>query len=45
MQRAQRAIEFKVEIGKRLARAKAILPRGAFVPWAGEEFGWSRMHV
>ncbi len=45
MQRAQRAVEFKVEIGKRLARAKAILPRGAFVPWAEKQFGWSRMHV
>ena len=40
MQRAQRAVEFKVEIGKRLARAKAILKRGKFGAWAQKEFGW-----
>jgi hypothetical protein len=45
MQRAQRAVEFKVEIGKRLARAKAILKRGKFGAWAQKEFGWGHWHV
>jgi hypothetical protein len=45
IQRATSAIEFKVEIGKRLERAKGLLPHGAFVAWAEREFGWTARHV
>ncbi len=36
--KAVSAIEFKIQIGKRLARAKAILPHGQFLAWATTEF-------
>jgi hypothetical protein len=39
------AIKFKVEIGKRLTRAKELLKHGDFLPWAEKEFGWQRNHV
>jgi hypothetical protein len=45
IQRATSAIEFKVEIGRRLVRAKELLPFGSFVDWATKEFGWDRRHV
>jgi hypothetical protein len=45
IQRATSAIEFKVEIGRRLVRAKELLPFGSFVEWATKEFGWDRRHV
>ena len=44
-ERATSAIEFKIQIGRRLNRAKEVLPFGTFLAWALEEFGWSRMHV
>jgi hypothetical protein len=43
--RATSAIEFKVEIGKRLVRAKEILPHGQFLGCAQKEFSWTPMHV
>jgi Protein of unknown function (DUF3102) len=39
------ALQYKLEIGRRLARAKALLPRGEFHSWAHEEFGWTPRHV
>lgn len=39
------AVKFKLEIGKRLIRAKAALPHGEFLPWAERHFHWSRRHV
>lgn len=44
-ERASSAIEFKIEIGKRLTRAKEIMKHGEFLPWAQREFGWGRVHV
>lgn len=39
------ALQYKLEIGRRLARAKALLPHGKFLPWARDRFGWSPRHV
>jgi hypothetical protein len=39
------ALQYKFEIGRRLARAKALLPHGHFLSWARQEFGWSPRHV
>lgn len=39
------ALQYKLEIGRRLARAKQLLPHGAFLNWAREEFGWTARHV
>jgi hypothetical protein len=39
------ALQYKLEIGRRLARAKAILPHGRFLSWAQHEFGWTPRHV
>jgi len=39
------ALQYKLEIGRRLARAKQLLPHGAFLSWAREEFGWTARHV
>ncbi len=39
------ALQYKLEIGKRLARAKALMPHGAFLPWAQAQFGWTPRHV
>ncbi len=45
VERALSAVEFKIEIGRRLQRAKEILPHGEFMPWASREFGWNPRHV
>jgi hypothetical protein len=39
------ALQYKLEIGRRLARAKALLPHGAFLSWAHLRFGWTARHV
>jgi hypothetical protein len=39
------ALQYKLEIGRRLARAKALLPHGSFLSWARAQFGWSPRHV
>jgi hypothetical protein len=39
------ALQYKVEIGKRLLRAKEMLPHGHFLRWAHTEFGWTPRHV
>ena len=39
------ALQYKLEIGRRLALAKQILPHGEFLPWAQREFGWTPRHV
>jgi hypothetical protein len=38
-------LQYRLEIGKRLARAKSILPHGEFLSWAQYEFGWTPRHV
>jgi len=38
-------LQYRLEIGKRLARAKSILPHGQFLSWAQNEFGWTPRHV
>jgi hypothetical protein len=39
------ALQYKLEIGRRLARAKKLLPHGQFLSWAHEEFGWTPRHI
>src|SRR5579862_6130503 len=39
------ALQYKLEIGRRLQRSKALLPHGKFLSWAQEEFGWTARHV
>jgi hypothetical protein len=39
------ALQYKLEIGRRLARAKALMTHGAFLPWAQIQFGWTPRHV
>jgi hypothetical protein len=39
------ALQYKLEIGRRLARAKTLLPHGKFLAWAQHEFGWTPRHV
>ena len=39
------ALQYKLEIGRRLARAKSLLPHGKFLAWAQDEFGWTPRHV
>lgn len=39
------ALGHKLEIGKRLAKAKTLLPHGKFLTWARAEFGWTARHV
>ena len=39
------ALQYKLEIGRRLARAKVLLPHGKFLPWAHDQFGWTPRHV
>jgi hypothetical protein len=39
------ALQYKLEIGRRLLRAKEIIPHGEFLDWAQHEFGWSARHV
>jgi hypothetical protein len=38
-------LQYKVEIGKRLARAKVMLPHGQFIQWCQNEFNWTQRHV
>jgi len=38
-------LQYRLEIGKRLATAKALLPHGKFLSWARQEFGWAPRHV
>lgn len=39
------ALQYKLEIGRRLARAKTLLPHGKFLSWARDEFGWTPRHL
>jgi len=39
------ALQCKLEIGKRLVQAKELLPHGAFLRWAQNEFGWTARHI
>lgn len=39
------ALQYKLEIGKRLARAKSLMPHGTFLSWAQAQFGWTPRHV
>jgi hypothetical protein len=39
------ALQYKLEIGRSLARAKQLLPHGKFLAWAQHEFGWTPRHV
>src|SRR4029077_18371695 len=39
------ALQYKLEIGRRLMRAKTLLPHGRFLPWAQQQFGWTARHV
>jgi hypothetical protein len=39
------ALQYKLEIGKRLARAKGLMPHGTFLSWAKGQFGWTPRHV
>ena len=42
---AKLALQYKLEIGKRLARAKDMMEPAQFVRWARHEFGWTRRHI
>ena len=42
---ARLTLQYKLEIGKRLVRAKELLPHGQFLPWAQQQFGWTPRHV
>ena len=39
------ALQYKLEIGRRLMRAKKLLPHGKFRLWAQDQFGWTARHV
>lgn len=39
------ALQYKLEIGRRLMRAKELLPHGKFLSWAQAQFGWTPRHV
>jgi len=39
------ALQYKLEIGRRLVRAKSLIPHGEFLTWAHEEFGWTPRHI
>ncbi len=39
------ALQYKLEIGKRLLRAKGLMPHGTFLSWARGQFGWTARHV
>ena len=39
------ALQYKLEIGRRLLRAKSLLPHGQFLSWAQNEFGWTPRHL
>ena len=38
-------LQYRLEIGRRLARAKALLPHGRFLSWAQSEFNWTARHI
>jgi hypothetical protein len=38
-------LQYRLEIGKRLAQARELLPHGQFLAWAEREFGWTARHV
>lgn len=38
-------LQYRLEIGKRLALAKTLLPHGKFLSWARQEFGWAPRQV
>jgi hypothetical protein len=42
---ARLTLQYKLEIGKRLTRAKELLPHGYFLSWARQQFGWTARHV
>ena len=42
---ARLTLQYKLEIGKRLARAKELLPHGHFLSWARQQFGRTARHV
>lgn len=44
-QAVKRALQYKLEIGKRLKSARRLLPHGKFLRWAQNEFGWTPRHV
>jgi hypothetical protein len=39
------ALQYKLEIGRRLLLAKDLLPHGKFLSWAHQEFGWTPRHI
>jgi hypothetical protein len=39
------ALQYKLEIGRRLMHVKSLLPHGQFLNWAREEFGWTPKHI
>jgi hypothetical protein len=39
------SLQYKLEIGRRLARAKALLPYGQFLSWARQHFDWTSRHL
>lgn len=39
------ALQYKLEVGRRLLLAKDLLPHGKFLSWARQEFGWTPRHV
>jgi len=42
---ARLTLQYKLEIGKRLIRAKELLPHGHFLSWAKQQFGWTPRHI
>jgi len=42
---ASLALQYKLEVGRRLMRAKDLLPHGKFLSWANQEFGWTARHI
>ena len=39
------ALQYKLEIGRRLAHVKEMMPHGRFLAWAQQEFRWTPRHV
>lgn len=44
-QSAKLAIQYKLQIGEELLKAKRLLPHGEFGRWAQNEFGWGPRHT
>jgi hypothetical protein len=42
---ARLTLQYKLEIGRRLMRAKELLPHGHFLSWARTQFGWTPRHI